>query len=808
MQKRFLAILSISFLLAGCAAHPGNVGTKRPLIPTLSMDAPYVPMRTETPDVTVSPPSEGLRIDRIQMIDANVGWAQGATQDVSESSGSRDVLLRTTDGGETWRDVTPPIEFHTYKAATYLFALDADIAWATAGSPFSEDPPFAVVWRTTDGGKSWKPGNTVDISDSPITFEIVPNLQFVDSKHGWLRLHFEQRLNAYNLEYRTADGGITWEQIGTCAESDGPIPPCRVPLYTDTQTGWLRGWPEYTPNGDVIPATIWQVQKSQDGGKTWGTITLPHSQEETECYSWPARVAVGIVGIDVSCTNPDGVAERFYYLSSDQGKTWKVFPQPAGVDIVFLNVSTGWRRSKSENGYQLERTTDGGLTWQKQANGLPEGWLQFVDADTGWMGVRDEPDPFHPIGLQRTLDGGKSWHTLTPRFVPDQSEIARLEPGHPLVLKSLQMMDSSNGWASGANGYIFHTNNSGDAWQDVTPLQGRIVAEREFFAIDSQQAWTIVSFPTYTALWSTIDGGQSWQQSIALSERQTVSPESLRFLNETTGWFQVSSGGANGTQVVELMRTDDHGATWEVQSSMQYSSYARDRMAFMFLDDQNGFRIEAIANYPTLGEFLNDNLNLISKTRDAGKTWQSVSLPAMDLNLNKISLDRKAYPGGVRQVMQSGLLCQDGIALHAFSREIIGLKITCRGAYSEVIGTYGYNFVLSQYYLFTDAGANWNQWNVIADDVPREEDRNLAESEFFLPNGIGWRLNTNQLLHTTDGGKTWRPLKAVGWDEARLHFINAQEGWAIVRSGNATSLVHTTDGGKTWEEIQAVVAIE
>jgi photosystem II stability/assembly factor-like uncharacterized protein len=41
-----------------------------------------------------------------------------------------------------------------------------------------------------------------------------------------------------------------------------------------------------------------------------------------------------------------------------------------------------------------------------------------------------------------------------------------------------------------------------------------------------------------------------------------------------------------------------------------------------------------------------------------------------------------------------------------------------------------------------------------------EDDRTQLEAEFFLPGGIGWRLKANQLLQTTDGGKTWATLKA------------------------------------------------
>jgi hypothetical protein len=171
-----------------------------------------------------------------------------------------------------------------------------------------------------------------------------------------------------------------------------------------------------------------------------------------------------------------------------------------------------------------------------------------------------------------------------------------------------------------------------------------------------------------------------------------------------------------------------------------------------------------------------------------------------------LSLDQKAYPGGIDELLQDTLSCEAGTTLRAFSPHVIGLQVICKGAYRDVYGTYGYGFVMSQYYLSTDSGANWNSWMSYADDFPREDESMPVASEFFLPDGVGWRLKANQLLYTTDSGRTWTNIKAVGWEEAQLHFVNLQEGWAIVKSGHAISLVHTMDGGKTWEEINPITA--
>jgi photosystem II stability/assembly factor-like uncharacterized protein len=67
----------------------------------------------------------------------------------------------------------------------------------------------------------------------------------------------------------------------------------------------------------------------------------------------------------------------------------------------------GWRISASGSAYQLERTQDGGVTWQGVGERVDwqEGF-QFVDANTGWLVSGDD--------FQRTMDGGKTWEEIKP----------------------------------------------------------------------------------------------------------------------------------------------------------------------------------------------------------------------------------------------------------------------------------------------------------------------------------------------------------------------------------------------------------
>jgi photosystem II stability/assembly factor-like uncharacterized protein len=71
------------------------------------------------------------------------------------------------------------------------------------------------------------------------------------------------------------------------------------------------------------------------------------------------------------------------------------------------------------------------------------------------------------------------------------------------------------------------------------------------------------------------------------------------------------------------------------------------------------------------------------------------------------------------------------------------------------------------------------------------------ESVYFIDVNTGWAAGKNNtILKTADGGKTWsRALvrEEGGNDFSSIFFTNAKEGWAQGRI-----LLHSSDGGETW----------
>jgi photosystem II stability/assembly factor-like uncharacterized protein len=107
-----------------------------------------------------------------------------------------------------------------------------------------------ALFRTTDSGHTWTPGNYPDLK------LITNHLEFADTKHG-----LSVELNAMQF---TTDGGRTWRRSRYCPGTDMRLH--EAEMGSDTFTGTAAqlldsryGW--WTVEGDIFRTT--------NGGRTW-----------------------------------------------------------------------------------------------------------------------------------------------------------------------------------------------------------------------------------------------------------------------------------------------------------------------------------------------------------------------------------------------------------------------------------------------------------------------------------------------------------------------------------------------------------
>ena len=269
----------------------------------------------------------GVEVEDWERVDSGIGdqllcQAAFVGRDRGWAAGTKGMILRTVDGGETWIQQQSGTEKNLF---SICFADDRN-GWAVG--------EFGTVVHTADGGETWEPQlKGVD--------KELNSVCFVDSSHGWV-------VGEFGTILYTTNGGEQWEKQEAEAiqtEEDmfsfdwKPMPALYDVYFTDRETGWIVGM-----DGIIL--------KTENGGSDWRKID---SRCNVPLYSIAIKGNRGwIVG-----------SEGHYLLSRDGGESWEVRDGVIKTrfwlrDVSFSDEDNGWIVGSMGT---VVRTTDGGETW-------------------------------------------------------------------------------------------------------------------------------------------------------------------------------------------------------------------------------------------------------------------------------------------------------------------------------------------------------------------------------------------------------------------------------------------------------------
>ena len=227
--------------------------------------------------------------------------------------------------------------------------------------------------------------------------------------------------------WKTIDGGRSWKNIsdGFFGGSIGAVEVAK----SDPNVIYVGGG-EKTLRGNV--SSGYGVWKTEDAGKTWKSVGLQKSRHVPRIRIHPNNPDIVYAAVLGNIYKP--TKDRGIYKSTDGGITWRntlfVNEQAGAVDLVMdpnnprILFASTWRAKRTP--YSLSSGGDGSALWKSTDSG--ETWSEVsknegFPADTlGIIGVTISPKNSERVwaiveqkekgGLYRSEDGGKKWTQL------------------------------------------------------------------------------------------------------------------------------------------------------------------------------------------------------------------------------------------------------------------------------------------------------------------------------------------------------------------------------------------------------------
>jgi len=359
--------------------------------------------------------------------------------------------------------------------------------------------------------------------------------------------------------WKTEDAGISWKNISdgqfktasvgaiAVAESDPNV------LYVGMGEHPVRG--VMTSHGDG-------VYKSTDAGKTWKNVGLEKSKHIANVRIHPQNPDVAYVAVQGALHGPS--EDRGVYGTTDGGKSW--------TKMLYINENTGcadlsmdltnprilyagfwehrrlpWVVKSGGAGSGLYKSTDGGDTWNKMSEGLPQKMgkvavsVSRANPNRVYANIESEGDKG---GVYRSDDAGKTWTQTNKTRVTVARAWYYIEietdPLNPDVVYCINapVLKSIDGGRTFTPLRVPHGDNH-CVWINPTNSQN---------IINANDGGANISF----------NGGLSWS-----TQQNQPTAQFYRVIADKRFPYWVYGGQQDNTSVMAASRNDQAGLSWK-----------------------------------------------------------------------------------------------------------------------------------------------------------------------------------------------------------------------------------------------------
>lgn len=467
----------------------------------------------------------------------------------SYAGGAAPRLRRTDDGGRSWAALPLPRHAEAVRFATPSLGF--------AGAAGSSCPRRSQLWRSRDGGHTWRavPG-TCGATYADIDV-VTPRLVFTAESY-----ESDGAASRMNLLRRSRDSGRTWKVVPSDPRQRWPA--LFQVAFADPSHGWAVS--HETDQGFVFDA----LHVTVDGGRTWQARPFP-------------TLPTAFAGTRYAWTGDEGV-----WRTSDGGRSWTVSVRPRRLGAYELEFATRTTLAVTTLGAAWSR--DAGRTWSFRHRVTPREAARATGT-IAYLDVRD----LDVMGAFVTADHGRTWRRLRVprRYTHFLGDVAFTDPQRGLLAAGqgdfgrvpvLATADGGKSWRRVRMPPNVHRDYEANLGPGVIVLPNALDPPRVNLAalsVDEGSHWQ--TFPLKADFWDcdaarpspeTIwvscsqnvskgasvhlishDGGKSWLKLVAAAQLD----EHVAVVGDHEAW---TIGAPYGRSPGTLWHTVDDGRTW------------------------------------------------------------------------------------------------------------------------------------------------------------------------------------------------------------------------------------------------------
>jgi photosystem II stability/assembly factor-like uncharacterized protein len=308
-----------------------------------------------------------------------------------------------------------------------------------------------------------------------------------------------------------------------------PVDPDRI--YASQSSGWFGQ----------------QIQRSDDGGKTWAAVGNAfkydgtpgtHTWYDGSAHPWEFK---RVWHLEPSLTDSDavyaGVEDAALFRSDDAGKTWNELPGLRGhgtgaqwspgaggmcLHTILIDPKNHQRMFIAISAAGAFRTEDGGTTWKPITRGLHSDFIPNPTAEVGHCVHRIALHPSNPNTLymqkhwdvMRSTDAGDNWYEVSGNLPTDFGFVIDVHAHEAQTIYVVPIKSDSEHYPPDGQLRVYRSKTGGNEWEALgngLPQRNCYVnVLRDAMAVDTMDSCGIYFGTTGGQVYCSADSGDSW----------------------------------------------------------------------------------------------------------------------------------------------------------------------------------------------------------------------------------------------------------------------------------------------------------